>query len=187
VVILVAFDKHAGAFLSGSTRVRCWADGQAQWQTVGAGALMLYLIRDRREALYMLSALICRRANSVCQFRDCCFECQFHNTSNMALSEYATFFRYLDQSIIFPGLRSLLVYAVWCQGLAQDVVVVCCDLALFTVLFVLNDRIIIMSYDCALFWLINSCGAPKKYKAIVIAASSAEQFLLFVSSSAVTG
>lgn len=149
--------------------------------------LMLYLIRNRREALYALSAFVGAQTFLLLSSWMLFWEVPLPwATSNMALSEYAVFSSYLDQGIIFSVFAALCWHlrALMPGRLGRYTAVFVAMMALFNVLFVLSGRtghvVAIALVSLAIMWEL-----PQKYRAVVIALPFLLAFLLFASSSKV--
>lgn len=133
-------------------------------------ALMLHLIRDRREAMYALGAFVLAQlflvVSSWMLFAHLPVPWA---TSNMALTDYAVFSSYLDQGIMSA------VFAAICWHLrflapgrfGRPVAVFLALIALLNVFFVLSGRsghvVAIALLSMAIMWEL-----PKKYRAIVV-------------------
>ena len=149
--------------------------------------LILYLIRDRREASQALFAFVGAQVFLLISSWLLFFKIPVPwATSNMALTHYAVFSSYLDQGIISAvlaamcwHLRSLMP---WRFG--EHLAVFIALLALSNVLFVLSGRsghvVAIALLSLAIMWEL-----PKKYRIAVVALPFLLAVLLFVSSSKV--
>ena len=149
--------------------------------------LILYLIRDRREASQALFAFVGAQVFLLISSWLLFFQIPVPwATSNMALTHYAVFSSYLDQGIISAvlaamcwHLRSLMP---WRFG--EHLAVFITLLALSNVLFVLSGRtghvVAIALLSLAIMWEL-----PKKYRIAVVALPFLLAVLLFVSSSKV--
>ena len=132
--------------------------------------LMIFLIRDRREATYALGAFVLTQsfllASSWMLFAHLPVPWA---TSNMALNEYAVFSSYLDQGIISA------VFAAICWHLREhapgrfgrQLAIFLALMALANVFFVLSGRsghiVAIALLSMAIMWEL-----PKRYRAIVV-------------------
>lgn len=132
--------------------------------------LLLLLIRDRREALYGLSAFILAQifllASSWMLFAHLPVPWA---TSNMALTEYAVFSSYLDQGIISAVFASICWHF---RGLApgrfgRQLAVLVAILSLCNVFFVLSGRsghvVAIALLSLAIMWEL-----PKRWRVVVV-------------------
>ena len=149
--------------------------------------LILYLIRNRREASQALFAFVGAQVFLLISSWLLFFKIPVPwATSNMALTHYAVFSSYLDQGIISAvlaamcwHLRSLMP---WRFG--EHLAVFIALLALSNVLFVLSGRsghvVAIALLSLAIMWEL-----PKKYRIAVVALPFLLAVLLFVSSSKV--
>ena len=150
-------------------------------------ALMMVLIRSRREAMWALGAFVLAQlflmASSWMLFAHLPVPWA---TSNMALSEYAVFSSYLDQGIMSA------VFAAICwhlRGLApgrfgKHLAIFLALMALFNVLFVLSGRsghvVAIALLSVAIMWEL-----PKRYRPVVVLLPFLLALILFFSSTKV--
>ena len=187
VVILVALTAFAASLLWSAAPGQDALGSMAKYGKLLVLVLMLYLIRDRREAFYALSAFAGAQIFLLVSSWLLYWKVPLAwATSNMALSEYAVFSSYLDQGIIFSVFAALCWHlrGLVPGRLGKHAAVVVTVMALFNVLFVLNGRtghvVAIALVSLTIMWEL-----PKKYKAIVIALPFLLAFLLFASSSKV--
>lgn len=149
--------------------------------------LILYLIRDRREASYALCAFVGAQIFLLLSSWLLFFQIPVPwATSNMALTHYAVFSSYLDQGIISAVLAAICWHlrSLMPGRFGKHVAVVIALLALSNVLFVLSGRtghvVAIALLSLAIMWEL-----PKNYRAAVVALPFLLALLLFASSSKV--
>lgn len=150
-------------------------------------ALMMVLIRSRREAMWVLGAFVL--AQSFLMASSWMLVARLPvpwATSNMALSEYAVFSSYLDQGIMSA------VFAAICwhlRGLApgrfgKHLAIFLAFMALFNVFFVLSGRsghvVAIALLSVAIMWEL-----PKRYRPVVVLLPFLLALILFFSSTKV--
>ena len=187
VAILVALAAFAGSLLW-SVAPRDDALGSvAKYGKLLLLVLMLYLIHDRREALYALSAFMGAQIFLLISSWLLFWKVPLPwATSNMALSEYAVFSSYLDQGIIFSVLAAICWHlrGLMPGRLGTYGAIFVAMTALFNVFFVLSGRtghvVAIALVSLAIMWEL-----PKKYRAVVLALPFLLAFLLFASSAKV--
>ena len=149
--------------------------------------LMLYLIRDRREASYALIAFVGAQVFLLLSSWLLFFQIPVPwATSNMALTHYAVFSSYLDQGIISAVLAAICwqLRSLVPGRFGKHTAVFIALMALSNVLFVLSGRtghvVAIALLSLALMWEL-----PRKYRPAVVVLPFLLAFLLFASSSKV--
>lgn len=150
-------------------------------------ALMIFLIRDRREAMYALGAFVLTQVFLVASSWMLFFHLPVPwATSNMALKEYAVFSSYLDQGIMAAVLGAVCWHL---RDLApgrfgRHFAIFVAVIALFNVLFVLGGRsghvVTIALLSIAIMWEL-----PRKYRAGIVLLPFLLVLLLFFSSTKV--
>lgn len=184
LVILICF--AASLFWSTAPEVDALGS-MAKYGKLLVIVLILYLIRDRREASYALCAFVSAQIFLLISSWLLFFQVPVPwATSNMALTHYAVFSSYLDQGIISS------VFAAICWHLrslmpgrfGKQAAVFIALIALSNVLFVLSGRtghvVAIALLSLAIMWEL-----PKKYRAAVVVLPFLLALLLFASSSKV--
>ena len=149
--------------------------------------LLMSLIRDRREALYALGAFILAQIFLVLSSWMLFAHLPVPwATSNMALTEYAVFSSYLDQSILSAVVAAICWHL---RGLApgrfgRRLAVLMALASLGIVLFVMNGRsghvVAIALLSVAVMWEL-----PRRYRAVVVLLPFVMALVLFFSSSKV--
>jgi O-antigen ligase len=149
--------------------------------------LMLYLIRNRREASYALCAFVGAQIFLLTSSWLLFFQIPVPwATSKMALTDYAVFSSYLDQGIISAVLAAMCWHlrSLMPGRFGKHAAVFIALIALSNVLFVLSGRtghvVAIALLSLAIMWEL-----PKKYRAAVVALPFLLALLLFASSSKV--
>ena len=149
--------------------------------------LILYLIRDRREASYALGAFVGAQIFLLLSSWLLFFQIPVPwATSNMASTHYAVFSSYLDQGIISAVLAAICWHlrSLVPGRLGKFAAVFIALMAMSNVLFVLSGRtghvVAIALLSLAIMWEL-----PKKYRAAVVALPFLLALLLFASSSKV--
>lgn len=149
--------------------------------------LILYLIRNRREALCALCAFMGAQIFLLVSSWLLFFQVPLPwATSNMALTQYAVFSSYLDQGIMSSVLAALCWHlrSLMPGRFGRHAAVVLALVALSNVFFILSGRtghvVAIALVSLAIMWEL-----PKKYRAAVVAVPFLLALLLFASSSKV--
>ncbi|MHB1247806.1 MAG: O-antigen ligase family protein [Polaromonas sp.] len=150
-------------------------------------ALMMLLIRNRREALYALGAFVLAQVFLLASSWMLYMRLPVPwATSNMALTQYAVFSSYLDQGIISAVFASICWHlrSLAPGRLGRYLAIFLAVMALFNVFFVLSGRsghiVAIALLSIAIMWEL-----PKRYRLVVVFLPFLLAFVLFFSSSKV--